>query len=158
MLTAISANASLIDPASHGLPLGISLGILSLTIVQSFVMLCILPKKGKLITGAVALVLIPALFMTSTAVRSDRNAAIEATKSNISEALQAKYGVTVLGDFYTIRPQGLTPALSKGPIPAKNVDGKAIEIRIELTLDETDVIAFIASDEMPTLKVQDSVK
>lgn len=83
------------------------------------------------------------------------NSSRETTRTNISNAIESKYGVKVLDPKQVYHLSNLNTnqdTITHAAIPATDPEGKRIQITFELVENGTDVIAFSSGAEIPKIK------
>lgn len=142
------------NAALHGWSLGLSvLAIFAgLTAIFSCIFTGKLRKKGALVSLVALLVLVTVgLNFGSRGIDSSRNA----TRANISHAIDSKYGVKVIDPkqvYHLSDLNSVQDTITHAAIPATDPEGKRIQITIELAENGTDVIAFSSGAEIPKIK------
>lgn len=150
----ISASASLIDMSSDPI-LSRVLFIASVVLFIAAVIISNIVGKKKNKSGAAILIgglgMVVAFALSIAGVNGifsmlKENEANSNTK--ISNYIHEKYGVTVLNDQNIGAHISNPTTVTLNPIPAKAPNGERIQITIELSQDETDVLAFSSGAEM----------
>ena len=157
-MTQISAmllnNASLVDTSAiQSSPLQtlfiVAFAVLALCIISSI----ILDRRKKqtlspavFFTGFLITISLVLIGITLHAKSYQESEKVSNTK--IAQFIQAKYGVTVLNDQNIGADIRDNTTLTPLSIPAKAPNGERIQITIELSEDDTDVLAFSSGAEM----------